>query len=210
MSDLDLRLQQLLEALYRLDGTPVVTDFRIGRETLTALLGARSEAHRETLVVHSDGEDTHLALFICEDVRRRARACEAARDCVNLDPFCVATEGVSHFVYFTFCGGTQERPVSQIELELQAEIDKYLVLRTVLPGEGEELLERLYEGFSLAEPLEPGDRERYVVANSAGRRYARWLDRRFRRGEVVHALEDARRLYRKPLAAKLEHIARAA
>ena len=43
-----------------------------------------------------------------------------------LQDFLLAVEGVSHFVYLVH-RARQERPVSAVELELQAEVDKYLV-----------------------------------------------------------------------------------
>ncbi len=201
-------LQGLIETLYRLDGSLSVADYHIDGSTLDVLLGAgATSAHRELLVVHHDGEYTDLALYIADEVLVRART--FLEDRGDLDAFCAATEGVSHFVYFTFCGERLDRPVSQIELELQAEIDKFLVVRLFAPV-GEDLIPRLFEQIRLADRLTPSEQERYVVANRAGRRYARWLDRQIVRGRAAFAIEDARALYRKPLSAKLDHIARAA
>jgi hypothetical protein len=205
-------LQSTIETLYRIDGSLSVADYRIDGRTLEILLGkGASDAHREMLLVAHDGEYTNLSLYIADEVLLRARAfLEAGPDtCGDLDAFCAATEGVSHFVYFTFCGEQLDRPVSQIELELQAEIDKYLVVRLFAPV-GEDLIPRLFEQFHFAERLTISERERYVVANRAGRRYARWLDRQIARGRAAFAIDDARQLYRKTLAAKLDHIARAA
>ena len=50
----------------------------------------------------------------------------------NLDRFCVATEGVSHVLYLA--STAQRGRVSAFELELQAEIDKFLVLVTAVNG----------------------------------------------------------------------------
>ena len=118
----------------------------------------------------------------------------------TIDAFCVTLEGVSHFLYFTYF----DRPVTAIELEIQAEVDKYVVLRTMsgMP----DLVDRLFSDVNIDASLP----DRYRVANREGRRYARWLESRFARGEGASAIEDARRLYRKPLAQKLDHIARAA
>ena len=128
----------------------------------------------------------------------------------HLDAVCVTTEGVSHFVYFVFAGARQHRPVSQVELELQAEIDKFLVLRVLCGLRGEGLLAQLYTHFELPEDHTPEQVERYRFANQAAQRYARWLDRVIEQGGTPEALEDARRLYRMPLAAKLERIERRA
>lgn len=201
-------LQSLIETLYRIDGFLSVTDFRIDGSTLEILLGAgATSGQREMLVVHHDGEYTDLALYIDDEVLLRAHTfLEGSGD---LDAFCAATEGVSHFVYFTFCGERLGRPVSQIELELQAEIDKYLVMRLFAPI-GDDLIPKLFEQITFADRLTDAERERYLVANRLGRRYARWLDRHIARGRAAFAIDDARQLYRKPLTAKLDHIARAA
>jgi hypothetical protein len=201
-------LQSTIETLYRIDGSLSVADFRIDGRTLEVLLGkGASNSHRELLLVHHDGEYTNLSLYIADEVLVRARG--YLEGCGDLDAFCAATEGVSHFVYFTFCGEQLDRPVSQIELELQAEIDKFLVVR-LFASTGDDLIPRLFEQIRLSEALSELERERYVLANSAGRRYARWLDRQIVRGRAAFAIDDARQLYRKPLAAKLDHIARAA
>lgn len=204
MRDLTARLQQALEDVYCLDPVVAVEDFHV-----TASLVELGDHVRESLLVHHDGEETHLGLYIADEVLAAA-AQFASQSSDELDEFCVATEGVSHFVYFTFCGAAQDRPVSQIELEIQAEIDKFVLLRFVCGEPRADLVLALFDRMELLPGLSEKERERYTVANQVGRRYARWLDARFRRGEGERAVADARALYRKPLAAKLEHIARAA
>ena len=44
----------------------------------------------------------------------------------NLADYCTALEGVSHFVYSTW-GLERDMPVSLLELETQAEVDKYAI-----------------------------------------------------------------------------------
>jgi hypothetical protein len=216
LSDLEARLQLAIESIYRIDRTAPVADFRIDSTALEAILGdGAREAHRETLVVRDEGGEVDLALYIADEVVARAHAfvSHAGRPeamLAHLDEFCVTTEGVSHFVYLTFCGERMDRPVSAIELELQAEIDKFIVLRTLFAIPGQELIARLFDRVLFAERLSPEEQERYQLANRAGRRYARWLDRQFSRGFWGHALEDARSLYRKTMAGKMEHIDRAA
>jgi hypothetical protein len=208
--EVETALQATLEVLYRLEGTPPVAPFRVGEE-LFAALGLDAGGGREALLVHHDGETTDIGLFLSREVREGARSFLegiARGDVGDLDRFCAALEGVSHFVYFTFSGDA--RPVSRLELELQGEIDKFLMLRGVIGLDGEALLERLFERFTLCERLEASSRERYLVANRAAHRYARWAARAFDRGQGAHALADARRLYRMPVSSKLAHIAQAA
>lgn len=207
MTVVEDRLQDLLEALYRIEGSPPVSRFRIDRATLERF-GPVSDHHREVLLVHEDDDETFVALFIAQDILQRAAMFTGGG--FDLDAFCVAVEGVSHFVYLTFCGAGLERPVRQIELELQAEIDKFLMLRFVLGHDTDTLVEVLFDRFRLADGLHAEEVGRYRTANRAARRYARWLDRRLATGSGGDALADARALYRKPFSAKLEHICCAA
>lgn len=209
--DLEARLQRTLEVFYRLEGVPPVEPFRV-QEEFFAALGVKAGEDREALLIHHDGECTNLALFLSRSVRAQASSFLAALhrgEVDDLDGFCAALEGVSHFVYFTFAGGG-ERPVSRLELELQAEIDKFLLLRSVVGLDGEELLDRLFARFRLVDGLPPDARERYLVASSAAHRYARWAHRALESGQGERAMADARRLYRMPAADKLSHIAKAA
>ncbi|MEM7676965.1 MAG: hypothetical protein AAF449_13255, partial [Myxococcota bacterium] len=200
--------QGALENLYRIEGAADVADFRIDRQALGMALGASADACRETLLVQQDAEETLIGLFLCDDVEAVAARFARWPHDEGLDAFCVAVEGVSHFVYFTYCGARQDRAVSRVELELQAEIDKFLVLRAVLGLSGSALRSRLYDDFVWGEGLSRAERARYRFANRHGRRYARWLDREFSAGRGSLALADARVLYRRPLEDKLSFIAR--
>ena len=48
-----------------------------------------------------------------------------------MEDYWTALEGVSHFVYFAWNAG-YDKPVSILELEMQAEIDKYIATFTLL------------------------------------------------------------------------------
>jgi hypothetical protein len=210
------RLQAALEGLYRLEGPVRAGDFAIGPELVDRFVGAgASGSKREALVVASDGRSADIGLYVQPSLLLGAehfvaRAERAVRHWIDegLDAFCVALEGVSHFLYFTFCGHRLERPVSQLELELQAEVDKFLTLRLVfgLP----DLVERLYGQVRFDAGLDEEETARYRTANRHAARYARWLDRQIGRGRADAAILDARALYRAPLPVKLERIARAA
>jgi len=54
----------------------------------------------------------------------------------NLGPFATLTEEVSHFVYLMFCAGA-ERRITELELELQGEVDKYLTALAFLSLQSE-------------------------------------------------------------------------
>jgi hypothetical protein len=129
-------------------------------------------------------------------------------------------EGVSHFVYFTL-RARANRQVSALELELQAEVDKFAccVLLSANRAEGDPARGRagaagwargLFEDVRFADDLDPEEHDRYRTANREARRYAAALSRRFidsdRLGDM---LPELRHFYRMPLAEKRAHIARA-
>ena len=81
-------------------------------------------------LVTQKGDDVSLGVVLEDSVRARLAAADPRvhLDRGNLDPFCVAAEEVSHFVYLFFCARAT-RQVTQLELELQGEVDKYLSVR---------------------------------------------------------------------------------
>ena len=130
-----------------------------------------------------------------------------------LDPFCVAAEEVSHFVYLSFCAQAV-RQVTQLELELQGEVDKYLsaVFLISLQNEGAVspmLRELMFRRYRLADHVvDEEGRERYHRASDLAYRYCGYLEARFLRASRLHDLaREARRFYRLGQRDKLERIA---
>src|SRR5690606_20783749 len=125
----------------------------------------------------------------------------------------LAVEGVSHFIY-TVCCARAERPISQLELELQAEVDKYVTCLLTAAPEAElsaVLRRRLFADAAYEPDLDDEEQDRYRVANDNAHRYATWLEDTFvSRRRIPEMLAELRRFYRQGLAAKLSMIARAA
>jgi hypothetical protein len=209
-------LQRGLEELYRLEPSPDVRDFLMD-ESRRRTLGVQRQPREQLLLVEHEGQ-LEIGLFVdpqtlanlaLHDPRQRLGA-------HNLADFCLAVEGVSHFVYVAF-RARAEVPISGLELELQAEIDKYVtcvLLHDDGAGDADDaraLRERLFSRFHFAEDLSADERERYAAANVSAARYARSLETRF-----VHArrfpdmLGELRRFYRMTLADKLDLISDAA
>lgn len=164
------RIQSGLERLYRLDRAATVDDFVIRAE----------QGERETLFVR-EAEDGAL------EMRLRLPALADG----GFDPICQIIEGVSHFVYLAD-RAARNREATQLELELQAEVDKYVVLAASVDGFDEvvskKLRAQLYDEVTFAHEPDTELGERYRVANDYARRFTARLERdyvsRARYGEL--------------------------
>lgn len=137
----------------------------------------------------------------------------------SLDELCQVVEGVSHFLFLAE-RARRELPTTQLELEIQAEVDKYvvLVLGNVLHREGatfdtarsRAMRARLYENvvYIFDAGTERGDR--YRVANDVAARVAHGIEKAvLRTGRGEDSRRFLRRFYAAGLREKLE-LARAA
>ena len=99
----------------------------------------------------------------------------------GLDPLCQIIEGVSHFVYLADRARSGGREATQLELELQAEVDKYVILASALQDFDERtsrrLRERLYEDVAYVHEADTVEGERYRVANGCAMRFTGRLER---------------------------------
>jgi hypothetical protein len=130
----------------------------------------------------------------------------------NLSDYCTALEGVSHFVYTTW-RLNHDLPVSLLELETQAEVDKYAVTVFLLAAQQggaypSQVHSRLFDRVSFDERLEPEQAERYQTAHRCAARYCRRLEHTFvNRGvaRIEALLRELRKFYRLGANAKLNH-----
>ena len=198
-----------LEALYRVDTQLDIEAFVIDERQRDDAGVAR--APREQLLIKESGEELSMALFVdtgtLENLVRHDPA--DGLHAANFADFCLAVEGVSHFIYLALCAAS-ERRVSALELELQAEVDKFACCVLLEPGTAD-LRRRLFHDVRFADDLDPGERNRYRTANDEANRYAGALERRFVEPDRMNdMLEELRRFYRLSLGDKLGHIARTA
>ena len=206
------RVQRGLEALYRVETGVEVRDFMVGAEQRDALVSAR-RPREQLLVCEADGEMA-LALFIDPGVLANLTSHDPARRLGdhNLGDFLLAVEGVSHFIYAIWCARAA-RPVSQLELELQAEVDKYVTcLLTTAPEPtiSAELRQRLFGDACYEPDLDHDEQARYRAANDNALRYTHWLEQAYVvPRKIPEMLAELRRFYRLGLAAKLATIASA-
>lgn len=206
-------LQQRLARLYRVDTGHDVRDFLITDPTLAQVLsqGAMLTTTQETLLVAEDEDGLSMSLFLDAGMLERLEAGMPLDklDTELLDDFWQVLEGISHFNCVAW-KASRERSVSLLELELQAEIDKYLTTVMLASDQSNDtLLEKahhtLFESTTLREELDDAERDRYRAASGYAARFCYRLGRRFReRGRLP--LNELRHFFRLQLNDKISHI----
>jgi hypothetical protein len=203
-----LEVQRRLEAFYALEPHAPVTDFLIPEEDASAYPGGGSRT-----LLRQQGDDVSLGVVLEDRVNECLSRSDPRRhlDRTNLGPFCTLTEEVSHFLYLLFCART-ERTVTELELELQGELDKYLNAVFLLSSQNEgvvssRLRELLFHEYGLVKDLTPERAERYRLASELAFRYSGYLEERFLRTRHLSDLtREVRRFYRLGQREKLERI----
>jgi hypothetical protein len=204
-----LHVQRRLESLYALEPQAPVTDFLIPHADAARYPGGGSRT-----VLTQDGDEIALGVILEDAVHEDLSRSDprVLLDRSNIGPFCTLTEEVSHFVYILFCAHAS-RSVTQLELELQAEVDKYLNTAFLLSLQNEgavssHLRQMLFRRYRVAERMSPEQKERYRAASDLAYRYCGFLESQFlRRSRLTDLAREARRFYRLGQREKLERIA---
>jgi hypothetical protein len=210
------RLQALLGRLYDVELDYDVYDFLItDRRALAGFEPGNDRRQLEEVLLLTETSDgAGVALFldgkVLERLERHDPLGELTED--NLADYCTALEGVSHFLYTTW-RLDRDAPVSLLELETQAEVDKYAATVFLLAsqrggGYPTQVHTRLFDRVAFDAQLEPDEYARYRTAHRCAARYCRALERRFvSRGEarVEAMVRELRKFYRLGSSAKLRH-----
>jgi hypothetical protein len=210
-------LQSLLARLYDVELPYDVYDFLVTDRRAVSCPDPENDRRvlDEELLLAETPDGVGVALYLDPDVLRRLEAADPHHALTenNLGDYCTALEGVSHFVYSTW-RLDRDSPVSLLELETQAEVDKYAVTVFLLAHQqgGEsypaQVHARLFDRVRFDARLNPDQYERYRTAHALAANYCRRLERRFvNRGEArIEALvRELRGFYRLRHAAKLRH-----
>ncbi len=164
-------IQARLEALYGVQAPWPVELFVVTHAEMQRR-GDTPPPADETVLLRAQGDTLELAVVF------RGRLLEATRhepppaapiDARRLPALCSVTEGVSHFLYAAW-SAAHDRPISPLELEVQAEVDKFALLLDAVPPSAWEqaaplLLRLLFENFRLHPALDAKARALYLEAN---------------------------------------------
>ena len=208
------QLQQQLSRLYETPNQYDIYDFLITDQKLAdAISPPGCSANDERLLVSQSRE--HLDISVYVDGSTLAHLAnddplEILHD-GNLNAFMLAIEGVSHFQYLCWNAGF-DKSVTLLELELQAEVDKYVTAIRLLSAQGNvadasAVHTHLFDKVSYRSDLAPEERARYCDANHYAAKYCRLLSEHFLRdANHVNTLNELRRFYRLTQNEKIRRI----
>jgi hypothetical protein len=200
------QMQSMLSSLYDLPTSIDISDYLITDRTTVARYTNDLPADHsdEQVLVKQEGDIAHVGVFIDASVLARLASNNPLDELhsANLSDYCTALEGVSHFQYLVWraqhdCG------VSLLELELQAEVDKYaaaILLYTRQRGSFPfSLHEQMFDKVQWVDGLNEQCSQRYVQANKHAARFCRRLDNRYLRCRRIRPeawLAEIRDFYR--------------
>jgi hypothetical protein len=217
------RLQDFIGDIYDVSISHDVYDFLVtDRQRLPAAARTTGPTDEELIVAQpEEGVTGEIAMSLYLDPEllerlNRADPMERLHD-GNVADYWTALEGVSHFVYLAWNAG-HDKPVSLLELEMQAEVDKYVgsywLMRRQFPDRfPAELLRLLFERTRIDPRLAAGRENMYREASRYAEMFCRRLERSLRgaRGRSqAEVLTELRRFYRLTNARKVAHIQRTA
>ncbi|MEM6291454.1 MAG: hypothetical protein AAGA54_09325 [Myxococcota bacterium] len=171
-----------------------------------AVVRAVPHGPRETLLLREVDDALELALVFAQPTLERlaARPLEASLSDDGLAEMLPVLEGLSHLVYVAEAARC-DRPVSGLELETQAEVDKLaMVVLHRWPIDAstfERLVERLYVRFELL-PQDARLRHRYEHANRIALRFASVLRGPVRSRRIGEVRSTLRRFWHSTMDGK--------
>ena len=207
------RLQRQLNETYQADVGHDVRDYLITDPMLARALSGESvlTAGGETLLVSQDDDGLALSLYLDDAMLERLKTgnpTQILRE-DQLDDLCKVIEGVSHFNYVVW-RAAKDQCMTLLELELQAEVDKYVSTMQLALEQGDHdmvhgLHARLFDKCRFRDDLDEEQLERYTAASNFAARFCRRLRQRLLHNSD-QALDELRRFYRMPLSDKISHI----
>ncbi|MFZ0486746.1 MAG: hypothetical protein WAL83_07085 [Arenicellales bacterium] len=190
-------LQRVIQRVYEIDLKHRVADFTTSDPAFARCFGS---AHQpmEQLIFREDGNNVDVSLYLDDEV---VNALDSSTDSPSMNMVCLAVEGVSHFVHFCW-RHHYGVDLSLLELEIQAEVDKYVLLTDLYGDEG--MHRRLFEEYLLQRGMSRQLQERYKSANRFAAKYCHRLERDYiQPGRTDEMLNELRRFCRKTQREKI-------
>lgn len=206
-------LQARLNGIYQVGSAYDVRDFLITDRVAAEALGQQNllPDTEETLLVYEEDGELAVSLFLDAALLDRLSAADPLDRlrAHQLTDFWKVVEGVSHFNCVVW-KASRDRPVSLLELELQAEIDKFVSTAQLAASQGKgdiagRLHGWLFDDVSYRDDLDDEQRARYRSANDFAARYCHGLAHPVAEHDRA-AMADLREFYRLPMSEKISRI----
>ncbi len=206
------QLQSLLSGIYALEVSYDIYDFLVTDARLANELDAGGRRVDEKLLIAEEADAASVSLYLGQGLMDRLRdnnpAYRLSAD--NLVDFWTALEGVSHFIYYAW-NATAEKSVTLLEMELQAEVDKFIGTTLLLRQQGEtalpDLHHRLFELQQFDARLSDDELTRYQDANYYAAKYCLKLAPQLSRWTAGSELnKELCQFYRRSQPEKIRHI----
>jgi len=207
-------LQAMLGDIYAVDTPYDVHDFLITDSALVHALEGEGVGRDidEKLLIREQDETAEVSLFISGELLARLQADDprVGLHSDNLGDFWTVLEGISHFLYYVW-NAERENPITLMEMELQAEVDKFITTARLLEAQGLELPERLHRWlFELPRfdtNLSESELDRYHQANRYAGKYCIRLARQLSGNNPYSEIaSELRHFYRLSQPGKIQHI----
>jgi hypothetical protein len=207
------QLQDHLTNIYRVDPGYNVNDFLITDPVIAEILGKGSMIREteESVLLQEDEEGLALSVFLDSAMLSRLKDANPLQELQvdQLKDLWTVLEGISHFNYIAW-RARKNRCVSLLELEMQAEVDKFVsTFILALDQEDSELAVNLhgwlFDDVRFNPRLSRDQRERYATANNYAARFCHGLRKRLAR-DGREGLHELRHFYRLSQRDKISHI----
>ena len=207
------RVQAQLQSIYDISVEYDIRNFTITDRVMAEAIGQPEHRSSEQLLINQQEDCLDISLFldqaVLDSLHKNDPYAELHHE--NITPYWLAVEGVSHFLYIAWRANF-DRQVSQLELELQAEIDKFICAAELLNRQRSsigmrDLWARLFKNFFLHNHLNAEQAKRYLQANEYASEYCKNIHTEFKQQQNgLDCYQQLRRFYRMGQHAKMAHI----
>jgi hypothetical protein len=153
-------LQREIEDIYRLDPNPSVEQFIVTSKEIKSYLPDANTSTPQVLL-KQENDVVSFAVHVGDQALERIE--KDGLENASFADFCSAAEEVSHFTYLSW-SVHNDRPVSLLDVEVQGEIDKFLLSHRYF-SEELNIFEALFQRVLFHPQADPTVLERYVEAN---------------------------------------------
>ena len=207
------KLQKSLVDLYRVDHGYDLTDYLITDPSVAKALAQDSLMPNtdESVLLCEDDDGLALSVYLDKRMLDRLDAADPLEHLQEeqLNDFWTVLEGISHFNYIVW-SASRGRSVTLLELEMQAEVDKFVTSSMLASEQGDEHLVTqmhtlLFDKAKLRPDLDREQHERYAAASEYAGRFCHQLQRRLLNSKA-RVLCELRSYYRLSQTDKISHI----